>query len=312
MGLALLAAIASAHAAVSLYPWHWDPPRRVGNGAVRTDGAISFPEDGVVTIPDHAVSIPRTLDTGAVVVEVVATSAGPQDGPARILSLSDGIRSQSLMIGQSGDSLVVRVRRSGSSDVGRPGFVDPGLFAAPGPHRIEVAVTADEIAVSVDGAPIARETQAGDPVGSWSPTHHLVLGNEHGGTRGWLGQLNDATLVTPTRRTDLLATGRMPGNYWRLPDRWDAADPVYDPWEPQPVQVLHAAPLLAIGLAAGLSRSRWRPWNVLAGCWALSTVVFLAKFLAGGRHPSLADLLVECTAAAVGLVAGTLVARRRV
>lgn len=308
-GLVLVGALAAVHVAVSLYPGHWDPPRRVRNGAVRSDGAVTFEDDGVVTFVDDAVTIPGSVDDGDIVVEVVATSAGSQDGPARILVLSRGTRSQSLVIGQARNSLVVRVRRDGSDEVGRPALVVPDVFADAEPHRIAVRLSADELEIRVDGRLRAREMQPRDPVRSWPSDHRFVLGNEHGGTRPWLGRLDRVTVVTPVGRTDLLAMGSTPGHFWRLPDRWNAAN-AWDPWAPRPVQWLHGASLVAIGaVAAGLSR--WRPRNVLVGCWLLSAGVFLAKFVAGGRHPSLADLVVEGVGATVGVAVGTIVAMWR-
>lgn len=293
-----LLVVVIGYASASLFPFGLDLPRRVANAAVRDRGEVVFPAPGMMVVPEPGspadLDLPLRLD-----LEVEAT--GEQDGPARILSLSSGPHSQSLMVGQSGPDLVVRVRRPGTDDLGSPPLVAPGVLGRPGLVHIAVEVTADEVLLEVDGRRV--DTDVGEGLEQWDPAHHLVLGNEHGGARPWIGRIGLARLAWPGAGLDLVSVGELPVEYWRVPARWIAPTPWYRSWELGPVELLHAAALSLVGWFGVRAFPRRRPWTVLGWCWGLSTVTLAAKFAVGGRHPAVGDAVVELLGAAAGVAA---------
>lgn len=262
-----------------------------------------FSGPGVATVSGvTGAVVDQALRDGPVVVGLQVHDDGPQGGPARILTLSAGIRDIDLMIGQQDQSLVVRVRRSGSTAAGRPAIVvDDVLDGAS--HAIEVRLTSTTAEVAVDGMARGRVEGIGADSG-WDPDHRLLLGNEHGGSRSWRGRLATATLTTPTGRLDLVEASVVPDHLWILPDRWTGETPWSAPFNPTASQLVQAIVFTAVG-ALAIAAFRDRPWWVVWGsCASFSLLLLAAKFLAAGRHPSLADLVVEVSAAGIGVAVG--------
>lgn len=300
----ILAVLVGGYLVASLFPFQLDSWHRVDNAAMRSGESIVFPAPGIVTFGNPPAALSPSLDAIELPLrfELEVEPAGQQSGPARILALSAGPESQSLVIGQSGDDLVVRVRRAGSTASGTPPIVVPGALAKDGSRRVAVEVGADDLTVAVAGTVVERVPA--DGIEGWDRRHRLVLGNEHGGRRPWLGRIDVATVSSPDEHLDLLALGDIPAHYWSLPDRLATSPPWYLAWDVGLVEVLHGLTMAGIAFLGVRAAPRRPAWVVLAACWTLSVVTLAAKFFVAWRHPAVGDLVVECIGAAIGVVAG--------
>lgn len=120
-----------------------------------------------------------------------ATADLDQDGPARLVSSSVGIRHRNLTVGQSADALVVRLRTTETDWNAAEDQVEiPGVFTDTRRHHLVVTHDGNWFSVYVDGH--LRRRAAGPPgsYAAWNFTYPLLLGNEKGGERPWRGRFD--------------------------------------------------------------------------------------------------------------------------
>lgn len=149
--------------------------------------AAAATADGVTIGPDRwwrsigpvgAISSAIVAAGGFEIVLDVATASVDQTGPARILSISDGITTRNLTIGQSGEDLALRVRSDLlGTDGSDPEILVPGVFARRSMQRIVVRFVDEAVQVEVDGdVPGAHALDLGAEVAValWSFPHSVV------------------------------------------------------------------------------------------------------------------------------------------
>jgi hypothetical protein len=281
-GLALLVLL---YVAGSWYPFRLDLPFRADDVVV--DGAVhSFTGQSLATSDRPPIWLPRAIDDASLRVELEARATAPdQTGPARLLSISEGIDAQNLVIGQDGQDLVVRVRRLAANDVGEPAFRVPGALE-PGRWRtIEVEV-ADDVTVWVDGV-IRNYARDADAFGWWDDAHQLSLGNEQSWDRGWQGEIRRAEVVVDSDRTDLL-DGELTSSWdgrWIPPGRL-LEDTQRSFAARVAVWALH---LVSSAVAVAAVALLWPAASpmVIALRWAgIAALLNLGKIVIDTRHPS--------------------------
>ncbi|MEO0332885.1 MAG: LamG-like jellyroll fold domain-containing protein, partial [Bacteroidota bacterium] len=118
-----------------------------------------------------------------------------QDGPARMLSISGSSSTRNITLGQdfdgSGYYYAARVRTNDASTdlnglLNGESFDHPERYASPVIQHVVYTRKADGIEkIYVDGAEVATGTRPGD-FSNWA-AHSLLLGNEEGAERPWLG-----------------------------------------------------------------------------------------------------------------------------
>ncbi len=112
-----------------------------------------------------------------------------QRGPARVVSISGGSTQRNVTIGQEGDRYVVRYRSTERDNNGMP-----NIEAAHGSVEnrwTHLAFTVDREGIAtfyVNGEQAAQENAGGD-LSNWEDSFPLLIGNETGGDRAWLGTL---------------------------------------------------------------------------------------------------------------------------
>lgn len=134
-------------------------PRLVRDGSgVVLNGASGIGLDGsawlVTSTPPRDVN--RSIErSSAFTLAVVAAPDGPeQSGPARIVSISDGLRGRNLTVGQEGRDLVVRIRTALTGGDGTsPELVVPGIFDGARARALVLRYDGVELVVGVDGDP---------------------------------------------------------------------------------------------------------------------------------------------------------------
>lgn len=287
-------------AVVSWYPFQLDVPRWASNGVtVLDDGTWRFTGPSLATTHAPPAWLHAAKEAGELEVRLSArTGQVAQDGPARLLSLSEDTRDQNLMIGQSGTYLVVRVRTAGGERV-RAAVAD--VFADEGWRTIVVTIGDGTARIHVDGDVVAETTLR--PFPHWADDHRLTLGNERaGGSRAWEGEIREASVRIDDRSVDLLTETDwdVPERVWYVPDRLRAA------WargltDRPAVSLLHLAAAVAIGFVA--IRAGRRPRIVVTATWWIVAVLVLngGKVLVAERHPSLLTAALQVAGGLLGM-----------
>jgi len=298
--IAILVAALVALVVASWFPFRpelpWEPrrgPDTTSAGEVRFNGSsVLVSPPGVDWVADAAASGSLRLAFDA------RTDVTDQRGPARLLSISRDTLEADLMIGQDGDDLVLRVRRSDSDLSGDPAFGIADVFslAALGRWRhVVVDLQGGRVTVEVDGVVVVDEPA--EPTG-WDPAYRLSLGDEAAGRRGWVGELRNVEATTPDHHVDVLASGQVDdgsGIVWR--DRVRSLRSL-NSHDPLALTVVRFAVFVPVGLALGLLlRRRW----ALIGVVGISLALVAGKLFVADRHPRLGDAIVCVLGGLAGL-----------
>ncbi len=160
-------------------------------GGLRLDAATTVAS----ARPATAVS-QRIAATGELTVEAwIETDDLGQNGPARIVTISDDVRNRNLTIGQGvsnggGDRIEARLRSTTTDDNGRPATVTGrGSLDTDLTHVVFTRSTDGTARIYLDGVPRSAGSVGGS-LANWSESFALVLGNERDGSRPWLGTLH--------------------------------------------------------------------------------------------------------------------------
>ena len=284
-----------------------DLPRSVNNDAeFLEDGMLAFSGDQARAVTDPPLPWNRTRDL--TVDLTVRSGHRDQYGPARILTIARDHHNANLMIGQEGDALIVRVRRSGSDDRGIPPIVVSQVFERPEWQRIRVQVD-DSVRVTVDGGATVTRMLGVDPFTTWDPTYRIALGDEVAAVRPWNGVIRDAHISAGGQRYDLLSQGALdiPATFLYVPARMRDTIRLRD--APAILRsVLHlmawipAGALLAVRLPV---HRRMLRVGVFAVGFAL--LLQLGKVVIDGRHPSLLVVVTQTAGALTGVLVAALV-----
>lgn len=171
-------------------------------------------------------------ESNEVTLEVWCTPANKtQDGPARILSLSQNVHSRNLTLGQGlwgnqpRDLFDIRLRTTERSANGMPSFsTAAGTAKTEMTHIIFTRKNNGLVRIHLNGTIVAESNIPGT-LSTWNPRFPLLVGNETTGEYPWLGQLH---LVAIYDRA--LSSAEVKGNY-RAGTKQAASD------EPQSMQL---------------------------------------------------------------------------
>lgn len=300
---------------LSPFDFAW-PSRYVVNQVERPDqGGLSFPGPGIVrtaVAADWLADVRQARDLRWLLI--VRTMEPSQTGPARILSVSHGIRSRNLTLGQEGADLILQLRRPGSNEDGGPAFRVAGLFADPGWHAIVLDIEGRRLRLVVDGILHEDVAFAEDPLSGWDRDLPVMFGNEASLDRPWVGEVRAAWLAIDGRAIDYLDPAMT-----ETPVGWWAARAI-DPWDVRRVRhladdldlyvnFLGFIPLGALLIALygpKLSLARAIFYGTL-----LSLSIELSQVFLPTRSPSLMDLLLNGAGTGLGAHLAQLARRRR-
>ncbi|MEM7279818.1 MAG: PKD domain-containing protein, partial [Pseudomonadota bacterium] len=118
-----------------------------------------------------------------------------QNGPARVVSISENSSSRNLTLGQGvynngGDRIEVRARTSDTSNNGQPSTAtEQGSLTTDLQHVVFTIDDQGNTTIFIDGVQRASEEIGGD-LSNWDTDHVLSLANEASGDRPWLGELH--------------------------------------------------------------------------------------------------------------------------
>lgn len=214
-------------------------PRAVAPAVVYDTSENSPAHDLSIADPDHVTWVSGgglTLDTGttitsagpvdrlhtaitetdAITVEAVFTPANvTQDGPARIVSYSNGTSNRNFHLGQTDAAYDVRLRTEFNTS-GTPSAESNDVLVAD--TREHVLFTYDnineELRVYRNGTLEITEPWTGD-LDNWNSGYELLLANEASGNRPWLGTLHRVAIYDGAIngiQADNLFNGDPPGD----------------------------------------------------------------------------------------------------
>jgi len=173
-----------------------------GNVTWLAGGGLRANSSVLVSSPGVADKIRTSIQaSNAYTLEVfVDPLNSSQNGPARILSLSNNIDFRNFTLGQQNADYISRTRSNGNTN-GTPDFCATGQVGAGIQHVVFTRGTDDVERIYVDGVQVASWTRSGDFTG-WSSTHKFALFNELTQDRPWLGSMYLAAVysraLTPT------------------------------------------------------------------------------------------------------------------
>ena len=123
----------------------------------------------------------------------VQPSSASQAGPARIITMSDGLQDRNLMIGhgntQGGSAARFdsRLRTTTTNANGQPSLeTDEGTATTELTHLVYTRTSAGTARVFLDGVEVSS-AGVGGTFSNWNDSYRLGLGNEIGADRPWLG-----------------------------------------------------------------------------------------------------------------------------
>jgi hypothetical protein len=215
--------VAALYVLLAWWPFRFELPYTVVNGAVVDEQGVTFENPGLLRADAGPLVRGVRASPGQVfwVKLRVRPASLDQYGPARILEIGQDHYRMNLMIGQSGDAIVARVRRPESDAAGSPPLMYLGALTSGCATKLAVAVGPDRIELYVDGQLVdARRTAT--PVDVWSEDAVLTAGDSPIGERAWLGRIEQARLeLGGIEMLDLLeeASDTRPSRILRVPER---------------------------------------------------------------------------------------------
>lgn len=161
------------------------------NKADWADAALDLSEPGLLrTAKPPAGLRARLVSAEGLTVETVVTPATlDQGGPARIVTYSQAPVLRNFTLGQQGGDIVFRIS---TTEAARDGLEFEEIIARNAlemGRRQHLAVTYDrkELRIYVDGRLRGRAALPGRHLSNWDESYTLLIGNEVGGQRPWLG-----------------------------------------------------------------------------------------------------------------------------
>lgn len=286
-------------------------PRWVRNGAERgADAAISFPTPGTA-FAERANWVRSVAHGEAFTITLQVQAYRPsQTGPARIFTVSRGTSLRDITFGQEGTDLEVRLRTTDSNLNGSHRLHVRDVFGDGERHTIQLSVRDRELSLEVDGTRITRERLPESPFSNWDPRYPVLLGNELGGQRPWVGAIDSAAVEVGGQRLDYARSHdvRIPSRYWAL----GPADPGKTSGHGLPFDegardiLLNLFGLLPLGVILALLWPRTSVSKLVALCAVLSLLIEGGQFLNHARTPQARDVVLNV----LGGAAGILIARR--
>ncbi|MDY7099593.1 MAG: PKD domain-containing protein [Actinomycetota bacterium] len=153
----------------------------------------------------------------AITVEAwVEPANATQNGPARIVTISDGVHVRNVTVGQgvfdrTGDRIETRLRSTATSNGGVPATrTAAGTFGTGLTHVVFTRDASGAATVYVDGEVATTGTVAGE-LANWDVRHRLALANETDRSRPWLGTYRLVALYDRALTVDEVVANRDAG-----------------------------------------------------------------------------------------------------
>jgi regulation of enolase protein 1 (concanavalin A-like superfamily) len=160
-----------------------------GEGSLTLDNSNRIASGGPATKVIGAVTSANEISVEAWITPAYAS----QSGPARIVTISNGLIERNFTLGQgepnggSGARYEARLRSTATNENGQPSVVSANNSAtAQLQHVLYTRNSAGEARLYIDGVQVATETIGGN-LSNWNSGYELALGNDIGANRPWIG-----------------------------------------------------------------------------------------------------------------------------
>lgn len=187
--------IALLYILAAWWPFQLELPYTVPNGMAVDARGIILERQGLIRA-DARPLVRAIRSKPGMVFQVklrIRTVSVDQGGPARILEIGQDHHRMNLMVGQSGDTIVARVRHSDSDTAGLPPLVARGVLSVGRATNLVLTVLSDQIELHIDGELIDVRHTA-NTTETWSEDAMLTVGDSPIGERAWLGWLESGFL----------------------------------------------------------------------------------------------------------------------
>lgn len=279
---------------------------------VVADGTVEFDGRSVLESSPAPDWLGAAIDSGRLEVDLSLNAASDdQEGPARLLAITEDVLHADLMIGQAGADLVVRVLRPASDPSGDPAFVIPDAVRVNRWQPLTVSIAGGRLHVVLDDRTVIDEPLAPDAGGtalsSWNRDYRLALGDEPDGDREWGGRLRDVSVRTSLGTIDLLAPGVLRAGTGTV--EIEHGRTILRPPDGSPLSVaLRLLIFIPMGIALGLLLRR--PVVAVAIGLAVPLVLAFGKQFVDGRHAGFTEIVVGAAGTLIGVGAARMIVRR--
>ncbi len=290
-------------------------PRIVRNGTVLTeDGGVHFSTPGQARTERPPAWLEAAIEHSSIDIELEILSAeGQQCGPARILSISRSTSLRNLTIAQQQDDLIVRLRTRDTSLNGEPHYIVRHVFADSLFHTIHVRIRGKTFELTLDGTLVEKDTLPDHPLANWDPGQHLILGNEVGGHRSWLGVVRRVVVRVQDETFDYsdLDSLSTPGWYLALgaTPECPELESRKDTSEAETRSAGHAADatrnfigFAPLGFFLALLWRRFSIVRIIAACAVMSAAIEIGQIYIQGRNPQILDFVLNLLGGISGVV----------
>jgi len=300
-------AIALLYVLAAWWPLQLDLPYTVPNSAVVDSRGVILESPGLIRADARPLVKAIQSKPGVVFrVELLIHPASiDQRGPARILEIGRDHYRMNLMIGQTDDAIVARVRHFESDSAGIPPLVARDALAAGRATKIILVIFSDRIELHVDGKLIdVRHTEKA--IDTWSEDAVLTIGDSPAGERAWLGRLESGHIgISGVETLDLvkLSHDMRPGQILHVPERLGK---VLDSGGLPPVGFLDILVNILGFMPLGFFAARaWRARPLQAAMllvFCTSMTMELGQIAFADRIPALPDLFLNWSGGFLGVL----------
>ncbi len=310
-----VAAIILLFAVFALYPFAWDPPRRLTNQARLVENRVEIGGPGIARCDATELALERVAQQSRVRIRIdFTTFSADQDGPARIFTISDDPYLRNITLGQRGSHIILRLRTTQSDLNGIPEFFVTNVLEAHRRYEFELVIDNDRRDIFLDKALVDSMNLPENALANWNVSYHTALGNELTGDRPWRGQISRAEIEIDRQVIDLLSPAQLTisDTFWRRVPDWQTVfglPPIDSEFWGDVVTNFVCFVPVGFFLAAARSKPGSVRFAVMTSA-LLSIAIEVSQVFFFFRYPALTDWILNTLGAAGGaLILRTIDAR---
>jgi len=198
--LVVLVGLIAVYLLATTYPFE-----RYTNGATIRGGSAIFQRPGLLQTQGPPTWLGEAISEKELTIDLrVEAFLSVQEGPARIFTVSHDHFNSNITIGQDGQDLILRLRRS-EDTLGLPPYVVPAVLRDAETRDIRVSIRRETLRISVDDELRLEEPLPAHALTHWNPDFALGLGNELTWERPWRGKILVARVTTRSGSVDVLS-----------------------------------------------------------------------------------------------------------
>ena len=205
------------------------------NLTIEDPSNVTWLSDGGLYV--HSSTIIKSADASTKVIDAVTASNEitmevwvqpantTQDGPARIMTISEDTGDRNATLGQDDDKIVTRLRTEDVNNNGMPNTeTSSGMLSTSLLHIVYTRNASGQEYIYLNGVQIDSDTRTG-ALSNWDDDYHLALANEITENRAWLGTYYMAAIydkaLSQSEVTTNYSEGTCAENVVSIPSEWE-------------------------------------------------------------------------------------------